>query len=33
VAKIKGKVFPAPENYFGSRDEKYNELLQMGEEA
>lgn len=29
VTEITGKVFPAPENYFGIKDEEYAELLRL----
>jgi len=31
VAEIQGKVFPAPENYFGIKDEEYAELVRLVE--
>ncbi len=32
VEEVKGRVFPAPENYFGMKDEEYEQLLQLLEE-
>ena len=29
VAEVTGKVFPAPENYFGMKDEEYDELVRQ----
>jgi 3-methyl-2-oxobutanoate hydroxymethyltransferase len=29
VAEVTGKVFPAPENYFGIKDEEYEELVRQ----
>ena len=33
VAEIQSKVFPAPENYFGIKDEEYKELVRLVEET
>jgi hypothetical protein len=31
VAEVTSKAFPAPENYFGMKDEEYAELVRLVE--
>ncbi len=32
VTEVTGRVFPQPDNYFGIKDEEYNELLRLLDE-